>query len=855
MYRSLRRIVCLFFCLVAIASGGEVLVDLDNPVKADLLSSSEYFLDKSNTHDMASAKLKPDSEWTPFNRKQFRFGLMKHPLWVRTTIKTTGERSRELLVDLHGVIDTIHLQINTPDTLEYDYKFGKGSKPTHEHDHDNEQHLFNIGQKADTDHVFINLFPNKTYELLLNINSKNAVIGGYRVIEPDRLDSENRLRANAIVGYLFLTFLILFYSCLIYFSTRDKAFIFHMLYTLSITGYMLNSYSFIEAWFGITDKMLLQQLLTVSIASIFLSLLAFCKAIVNETYALYPKWIKIAYQLFFAAGIITLCLIFVFPYEIVIRFLIVELALAMVLAPFMAFYRPQQSKNKSDIIDARLLRLRITLFTFAFVGGVHMSLRLGFVDVYWFTNYILFFFVFIEVLLFVIVIFININNDKKALYRETYFNRQSNLPNDKSLRAHVLSNTKDESYTLVYFWVSGFDRLEIALGSTKFRKFITEFGLKLSQDLKHSHYVVTSKNGDEAFQNLFHTGKNNFAILCERLSYKDQRLLYKQISEATNLLEHLNHFNVDFKVVVGADGFYPETDNYESVLENCLLALAQGIKNKSNIKHYDEGIRTDKLLRRKLVADFEKSLRNNDLYLVWQPQFDVKTNQISGVEVFSRWLHYEKGLILPDTYIPLLEKSDRICQLSRWTIKEVFKNLPLIHESFPNIEVSINLSPQDLLTDDLISFINQQLNQYADLARYIVLEITESIMIDDYSVALGNIKALQLRGFKVSIENFGSGLASFSYLQSVPTNELKIDKTFSDRYADPKTHAILSSIIALAKRLNIRLVVGGLETEQQINTFIELGVERLQGWAISEPLALPDLLKSSSIEPEMKLTG
>ena len=86
---------------------------------------------------------------------------------------------------------------------------------------------------------------------------------------------------------------------------------------------------------------------------------------------------------------------------------------------------------------------------------------------------------------------------------------------------------------------------------------------------------------------------------------------------------------------------------------------------------------------------------------------------------------------------------------------------------------------------------------------------------------LDNIKQLQLRGFKISIEKFGSGLASFAYLQSIPTNELKIDKSFSDRFAEPKTHAILSNIIQLAKRLEIRLVVEGLETQQQVKKEVE----------------------------------
>ena len=129
-----------------------------------------------------------------------------------------------------------------------------------------------------------------------------------------------------------------------------------------------------------------------------------------------------------------------------------------------------------------------------------------------------------------------------------------------------------------------------------------------------------------------------------------------------------------------------------------------------------------------------------------------KTKKTLSVEVFSRWLHPENGLLLPCRYIPLLEKSDRICQLSRWTISEVFKNLPLIHESFPDIGVSVNLSQQDLLSDNLISFLDQQLVQYSNFAPYITLEITESIMMGDYSVTLRNIKQLQLRGFKVSIE-------------------------------------------------------------------------------------------------------
>ena len=440
-------------------------MDIDKPVKADLLPISEYFLDEYNTHSMESAKLIPDSDWTAFNRDQFRLGFLNGTLWVRSTVKTKGKEDRDLLVDLHGIIDNIQLRVSAPKTQTMDFIFGKGSETTHDHKIDRGKSLSDIGKKADTDHVQIKLSPEKTYEFLLKINGSNPVIGSYRIIEHSRLDSENRLRANAVVGYIFVVFLIIFYSSLIFVSTRDTAFIYHILYTLFASAYLLGTYSFIEAWFDITDLMVLQKIVTFSATAMLLSLLAFGRASMGDNFNACPKVIRLAYSAFFSGGLVTLCLIFILPYQDIARILIVEAVFAMVLAPLMAFYNPEQTKNMSaGGVDTKLLRLRITLLTFTFIGGIHVSVITGLVDVNWFTNYILFLLVFIEIILFITVIFLNIDNDKKALYKESYFNRHSQLPNDQSLRKHFLNNAKSESHTLLFFWVSGFDHLEIALG-------------------------------------------------------------------------------------------------------------------------------------------------------------------------------------------------------------------------------------------------------------------------------------------------------------------------------------------------------------------------------------------------------
>ena len=844
MFKQLLTGLFIFYCLNIGVSASEVVLNLDQPIKSELLLNSEYFEDLTKIHDMNSIAKVPDNSWTAFNRKQFRFGLTNNPIWVRTKLVTQGNNERNIILDMHGVIDHIQLQVKASNGSTQQFKFGKGSKPKNTAE---SQHYY-LGKKSETDHVTLLLSPNVSYDLLLKINSNNAVIGSFRAIEPSRLDGENKIRTNGITAYLFLVFLVMFYSAIVFITTRDKAFFFHAMYVLSVTGYLLNSFGFLESWLGISNLSLLETLLIFCLASTLLSLLAFFKAMIGQTYQQFPQFFKFLYRLFLVVGIATLCLVFLIPYTNAIRLLAFEISLAMVLAPFLVFYRAQQTQANPDLVDTRLLRLKITLFTFTAIGGIHVCTRLGLIDVHWFTNYILFVFILIEALLYALVIFLNINNDKKALFKETFYDRQSLLPNEKALKKHFLNSTQSKNLTLVHFWVSGFDRLEISLGNSRYREFISAFGEKLSSQLSNCEFVVASNQSNSGILTLFNTGKNNFAVLCERLSYKKQLLLHRLITETLSQTEHLNHDNADFKVIIGADGYYPERDDYETVTQNCLLALAQGIKSNNNIRHYDESLRTSKLLRRKLIGDFEQALENEQLFLLWQPQYDVKSKQILSVEVFSRWEHPEHGLILPEIFIPLLEKSNRICQLSKWVIQQVFATLPTLHKALPETEVSINLSPQDLITDDLIDFLDEQIQHHpAHLATYVVLEIPESIMINDYSVAFDNIKELQLRGFKVSIENFGSGLASFSYLQTIPTDELKVDKSFSDRYEEPTTYTILNNIISLSKRLGIRLVIEGLETKQQVDLFKELGVERLQGFAISKPLRLPDLLNSSSL--------
>jgi len=204
-------------------------------------------------------------------------------------------------------------------------------------------------------------------------------------------------------------------------------------------------------------------------------------------------------------------------------------------------------------------------------------------------------------------------------------------------------------------------------------------------------------------------------------------------------------------------------------------------------------------------------------------------------------------LISPELFIPLLEQSDRICELSHWVIDEALQQLPSLHGRHPDIEISINLSPRDLIGNDLIEFLDEKLSSHAQLIPHITFEITETLLIDDYSAVLNNIEKLQSRGFQISIDDFGSGYTSFAYLQKLPANELKIDKIYTDSYLESSSNAILESMIFMAKRLNMRIVVEGIEHQQQVDLFKQLGAERLQGWMLDKPMPIKALLNKEII--------
>jgi len=819
-----------------------LVLDLDNPVNAQLLPASQYYIDTDESLDFSSAQRLDSATWKSFQRPQFKLGLISGFVWVKTTLRTTGSRNRDIALKLHHSLDSQRLRVSTRGEKAEQFSFGMGAEPTHNHT-DNDGL---ISSKVKPDHVVIRLSPDKTYNLLLRSNSANPVVSDFRALDHETLLAEGQALDSWLYAYLLLTLFVTLYSCHLLLTTRDPAYLYHMSYILSVMLYLLTDTGYLIAWFELYDLQLLQKLTMLGLTSSLLSIMLFFR-VINTGFNQYSSNIKILYNIFISANLLIILLVFLSSYELTIRLFTINASLVLLMACYLLLKTPYQVIVKGFFEDSRSVILRVTLLAFTPLAIVHLITRMGLINVNWLTNYILFLSVFIEIFLIAGMLLLNIRQSNKAFQMEELTNSLSSLPNHIAIERQLLKSNFFEPQALLQIWVSGFDSLQTTLGTEPFREFLASFGRKAEQQFSETTLLAHAQPADATSnRSLFHSDLNTFVILCRSLNQEDQHTIAEIVSNAINEAIDPYHEHFNFKVSIGAHIFEKNQSDFETIIQKSTLALSDGINNGIPFNYYTKHIGFSEARRNRLVGDFYHSLNQGEFFLLWQPQVDTQKKSICGVEVLARWKHPEYGMIGPDEFIPLLEQSHRISDLTVWVINTVFDQLPLLHQSAGKVEASINLSTRDLSNNDLVELLDMKLLRHADLVPYITMEITESMMIDDYQAVLSNVNKLQQRGFKVSIDDFGSGYASYAYLQSLPADELKIDKCYTDRFEEPRTSAILESVIELAQCLNITTVVEGIESTQQVELFTKLGVDRLQGWALGKPMSLDDLILKTS---------
>ncbi len=282
------------------------------------------------------------------------------------------------------------------------------------------------------------------------------------------------------------------------------------------------------------------------------------------------------------------------------------------------------------------------------------------------------------------------------------------------------------------------------------------------------------------------------------------------------------------------------THSPQTIMKQADIALYRAKNDgKNKFRFYSEALDQKSQLRMHMSKCLRSAAELNQFRLVYQPQACVNTGKITGIELLMRWQHSELGMVPPIHFIPLLEDTHLICKVGLWSIEQAFREVRQWwddNELPKDCKISLNISPRQLVDDNLASDIAALLQKYEIPERQIVCEITESVLIQRADRARIILQELRDLGIKIALDDFGTGYSSLSYLQRFPIDQIKIDKSFvQDILSDENDAKITKAIISLSQSLGLEVLAEGVESPECLARLKDFGCDYYQGFLLSEP--------------------
>ncbi len=311
--------------------------------------------------------------------------------------------------------------------------------------------------------------------------------------------------------------------------------------------------------------------------------------------------------------------------------------------------------------------------------------------------------------------------------------------------------------------------------------------------------------------------------------------------------------SIPIKLHIGVyDLCEPDCDLF-AMTYKALLAL-QLIKGdfSRRIAYYEKGMAVVETVQQELLADVQTAMDNGQFEVWFQPQVNYKRGCIVGVEALLRWRHPQKGLLLPASFIPLMEKSGYVEQLDEYVIEKVcdyIKDWKSRDKNGVTVPVSVNISRRDIYNADLCERMLEILKKHGVDVSDIRLEITESAYMDNQKLFLEMINSFRKSGFRVEMDDFGSGYSSLNSLKDIDIDKLKIDMKFLVNMCDSKrSKIIISAVINMAKQLKLPVIAEGVEDKQTAEMLLKFGCEEMQGYYFSKPVPSAEYEKMLGLE-------
>jgi diguanylate cyclase (GGDEF)-like protein len=411
----------------------------------------------------------------------------------------------------------------------------------------------------------------------------------------------------------------------------------------------------------------------------------------------------------------------------------------------------------------------------------------------------------------------------------------TDLPNRALLTDHLQLSIercklhKDHLFALLFLDLDRFKNINDSLGHVAGDQLLVSIARRLEECLRPSD-TVARLGGDE------------FAILLDGLEdYNDAiqvaERAQKQLMRPLNLSGHEVYTSASIGITLSTIGY----EHPESILRDADTAMYHAKeKGKARYEIFDAVMHARAVTRLQLENDLRRAVERQEFLVYYQPIISLETNRLAGFEALVRWQHPTQGFVSPADFISIAEETGLIIELGRWVLEESCRQMRQWQLDIPNqmpLTVSVNLSGKQFTQIDLIEQVKGILHETNLEPRFLKLEITESVVMENAEIAKSMLTQLRALGVKLSIDVFGTGYSSLSYLHRFPINTLKIDRSFiSSMSAGGENMEIVRTIMTLASNLGMDVVAEGVETEKQLAQLKDIKCEYGQGYLFSKPM-------------------
>jgi diguanylate cyclase (GGDEF)-like protein/PAS domain S-box-containing protein len=407
-----------------------------------------------------------------------------------------------------------------------------------------------------------------------------------------------------------------------------------------------------------------------------------------------------------------------------------------------------------------------------------------------------------------------------------------NLLNERTQQALIHARRYEQALTLVFIDLDNFKLVNDSLGHGAGDELISTVGARLQTCVRDGDTVA--RIGGDEFVLLLINQEEAGGNVC--VMQRIQQELVKPVL--------IRGQDIVVTCSMGVARFPEDGEDAESLLANADAAMYRAKSSgRNNFQFYEKEMNAKTGARLSLERDLWQALDNDELFLAYQPQINLQSGAVIGVEALLRWKHPKRGMIAPMDFISMAECNGLIIPIGTWVLLTACKQaLQLQREGLPPIRVAVNLSARQLSEKDFVQTVRDTIAATGFDPHYLELEVTESMVMHNVEEVVGVLGALNEMGIQLSLDDFGTGFSSLAYLKRFPIDRLKIDQSFIFNCDnDPDDAIIAQTIIALARGLKIKVIAEGIEKAEHLAFLKQSGCDEGQGYFISRPLAFEDL--------------